>query len=132
MDIITKARNYAYMKHQDQKDDSGSPYFFHLVQVVNILSQITDDENIIAAGYLHDILEDTYTPASEIYEIFGTKITDFVIELTKDTTGKFPYLKSREAILIKFADRLSNLSRMENWSKDKKNKYIASSKFWKS
>ncbi len=54
----------------------------------------------------------------------------YVLELTKEGRNRFPRLHSREAIMIKFADRLSNLSRMGAWDEGKRERYVRSSVFW--
>jgi GTP pyrophosphokinase len=134
--IIQKAYEFAIVKHSGQTDDAGFNYVeSHLQQVVGILIRVTGDENILAAAYLHDTIEDTDTTYDELVENFGNKIADLVMEVThdgeKDTYGRyFPRLHSQEAIMIKFADRLSNISRMENWSEKRKAQYLRKSKFW--
>ena len=137
MNKIEKAINFAREKHKGQLDDEGKDYFFHLEQVVDILQSVTDDEEIIASAYLHDTLEDTNTTYNELVEEFGVVVADLVNEVThegqKDEKGfYFPRLKSKKAILIKFADRLSNISRMNNWSESRKKQYLKKSKFWRS
>jgi len=93
--LIDKALEYASEKHKGQLDDQGRPYFFaHVVQVYGILQDVTDDEEIICAGILHDVIEDTDT------------------------------------VMVKFADRLSNLSRMEDWPGDRQEQYLKMSRFW--
>ena len=134
--LIHKAREFARRKHNGQKDDSGKDYFIaHLEQVVRILYKVTEDHEIIAAGYLHDTLEDTDTKLMELKGLFGPNIAWIVYEVTCEKNEKtglkyFPRLKSQKAILIKFADRLSNLSRMEPWSEDRRNHYLKKSRFW--
>lgn len=134
--LIHKAREFARKKHNGQKDDSGKNYFdAHLEQVVRILYKITDDYEIITAGYLHDTLEDTNTNLMELKDLFGPNIAWLVYEVTcekNEKTGSkyFPRLKSKKAVLIKFADRLSNLSRMDAWNQERQNHYIKKSKFW--
>lgn len=134
---MKEAREFAKKKHRTQKDDNGCSYFdSHIEQVVSILKLVTTDDEIISAAYLHDTLEDTNTTLDELVECFGSKIALLVNELThegkKDSTGYyFPRLKSKEAILIKFADRLSNLSRMGCWGEKRQQHYIKRSKFWK-
>ena len=129
---------FARRKHRDQKDDIGKSYFdAHILQVVNILKNVTTDQYIISAGYLHDTIEDTQTTHQELKDNFGERIANLVLEMThdgqKDEVGYyFPRLKSKDAILIKFADRLSNLSRMEAWDKARQDHYLRKSKFWKS
>ena len=131
------ALEYARMKHFGQKDDTGRDYFTaHIAQVVDIVRQVTQDPEIIAAAYLHDTIEDTNATLHELNQLFGSRVASLVYELTKE--GKkdgygyyFPRLKSRDAILIKFADRLSNLSRMESWSQSRQSHYISKSRFWR-
>lgn len=136
MDIIAYAIEFAKEKHENQLDDGGLPYFNHLEQVANIVKLVTNDKNIIAAAYLHDTLEDTDTKFSELCDLFNPIVANLVYEVThegeKDNLGYyFPRLKSRDAILIKFADRLSNLSRMEPWTEKRQKHYLRKSKFWK-
>lgn len=136
MKIINKALLFAQSKHSNQLDDDGTPYINHPVSVANILKQLEVSEAVIAAGYLHDLLEDTDTTFLELVEEFGDEIAVLVFEVThfkneKTNEWEFPYLQSRNAVLLKFADRLHNISRMKNWSEERKEKYIQKSKFWK-
>jgi (p)ppGpp synthase/HD superfamily hydrolase len=136
--LTFRAGLFAKMKHLGQLDDEGKDYFeSHIKQVYTILLQITEDVEILAAAYLHDTIEDTDTSYEEILNIFGKRVADLVMEVThegeKDSKGYFfPRLKSKDAILIKFADRLSNLSRMQSWDLNRQNHYLKKSKFWKS
>lgn len=129
---------FARKKHEGQLDDNGNDYFYsHIEQVVRILNKVTNDEDTICAAYLHDTLEDTDTTYEELVDMFGKTVADLVNEVTHDGQADnkgfyFPRLKSHKAIMIKFADRLSNLSRMENWTKDRQLHYLKRSKFWKS
>jgi GTP pyrophosphokinase len=134
-EVIERAKSFAQDKHRNQKDDNGFPYFYHVEQVARILGIITKDLDLIACGYLHDTIEDTETTLEELRKTFGSRIASLVFEVThegkKDKDGYyFPRLQSKDAILIKFADRLSNLSRMEAWNKDRQEQYLRKSKFW--
>ena len=137
MNLENHAYLFAKKAHKGQKDDYGKDYFnAHSCQVANILSLVTDDEAILAAGYLHDVLEDTPITYNQLHCEFGAEIADLVNELThegkKDEFGfYFPRLHSQKAILIKFADRLSNLSRMNCWNEKRQAQYLKRSKFWK-
>lgn len=135
MSKVEKAKKFAIKKHAGQLDDNGKDYFnSHCYQVFNLLKIITNDEDILCAGLLHDVLEDTDTPSEELKKEFGDNITNLVNEVTKEEGENgscFPRLKSEKAILIKFADRLSNLSRMSCWNKKKQEWYLRKSKFWK-
>jgi len=132
-----KAFAFAKDKHRGQEDDSGKSYFeAHIVHVVSILRQVTTDPDILTAAYLHDTLEDTATTFHELADTFGNRVAGLVYEVThegdKDSYGYyFPHLKSKDAIIIKFADRLSNLSRMEPWNESRQAQYLRKSKFWK-
>ncbi len=136
-DLVWKSKLFAMEKHKDQVDDEGFPYFdAHIQQVVNILMQVTNEGDVIAAAYLHDIIEDTNTTYEELCNEFDERIANLVMEVTHegcaDSKGfYFPRLKSQKAILIKFADRLSNLSRMERWDRKRKEQYLRKSKFWR-
>jgi len=130
-----KALEFAAEKHKGQLDDQGRPYFFaHIVQVHGLLNEVTDDEETLCAGLLHDVIEDTETTYEELVHEFNKEIADLVMEMTyegNDATGRyFPRLQSRKAIVVKFADRLSNLARMVDWPGDWQQGYLNASKFW--
>jgi (p)ppGpp synthase/HD superfamily hydrolase len=130
------AYQFAKAKHEGQLDDSGKDYFlYHVCQVGELVRSVTKDSEVVAAAYLHDTIEDTDTTYEEIKKYFGNRVADLVMELTHEGNKQdgytFPRLKSKDAILIKFADRLSNLSRMEAWDEDRQNHYLKRSKFWK-
>jgi len=118
-------------------DDSGKSYYqAHLLQVLNIIRLVTDDEDLHCAAVLHDIIEDTNVTYEMIKIDFGQRVADLVNEVThegaKDEYGfYFPRLETKNGILLKFADRLSNLSRMECWTKERQEHYLKKSKFWK-
>ena len=130
-----KALDYASKKHRGQLDDRGRPYFFaHVIQVYNVLQDVTDDEEVLCAGILHDVIEDTDTTYEELVHEFTKEIADLVMEVTFDgdrETGRyFPRLHSHKAIVVKFADRLSNLVRMIDWPGDWQEDYLRQSCFW--
>ena len=135
--MIPNALVFASNKHEGQKDDSGRDYFHaHCMQVYRILELVTDDKHLLCAALLHDTLEDTETNYNELVKNFGKDVADLVNEVThggkKDSKGYYyPRLKSRRAILLKFADRLSNLSRMSCWPLKRQQQYLRNSKFWK-
>jgi GTP pyrophosphokinase len=132
-----KALDYASKKHRGQFDNSGRPYFFaHVIQVYNILQDVTDDEATLCAGLLHDVIEDTDTTYEELVHEFTKEIADLVMELTHEGTNindyYFPRLKSRKAIMVQFADRLSNMTRMRDWPGDIQQLFLENSVFWRS
>jgi GTP diphosphokinase / guanosine-3',5'-bis(diphosphate) 3'-diphosphatase len=132
-----KALDYASKKHRGQVDHRGRPYFFaHVIQVHNILKDVTDDEETLCAGLLHDVLEDTETTYEELVHEFTKEIADLVMEVTHEGDDYknfyWPRLKTRKGILIQFADRLSNMSRMSHWAGDIQQGFLDDSKFWRS
>ncbi|MBN1683044.1 HD domain-containing protein [Candidatus Bathyarchaeota archaeon] len=134
--LVDKALDYASKKHKGQLDDRGRPYFFaHIIQVYNILQDVTDDEAVLCAGLLHDVIEDTQVTYQEIVHEFTKEIADLVMEVTHEGTNYhdyyFPRLKSRKATLIQFADRLSNMTRMRDWPGDVQQEFLKNSVFWR-
>ncbi len=100
-----------------------------------MLNKVTDDEEALCAGLLHDVIEDTETTYEELVHEFNKEIADLVMELTYEGDGEtgrhFPRLHSRKAIVVKFADRLSNLARMVDWPGDWQQGYLDESRFWR-
>ncbi len=131
--IITKAINFSEIAHKDQLRKSGDPFITHPIEVAKILTSIKLDASAIAAGLLHDIIEDTDISINEISNTFGNQISELVQGLTK--ISKFSLKINRQklgenyrklilaaskdirVILIKLADRLHNM-RTINFIKD--------------
>ena len=135
MDLIFKAKQFAVKKH-DGQTYNGEEFVYHPFQVADILRQTHADENLVVAGILHDTIEDTDTTYEELVEEFNQDVADLVMEVTdegqKDSYGKyFPRLKTQRGIRLKFADRLSNLTNMDEWDEKRKAHYLRKSKFWK-
>lgn len=134
--LIATAQMYATKQHAGQtRDDGVTPYAEHLRKVAEVLSCVTDDEHLIAAAWLHDTLEDTPVTYTELELIFGQRIANIVLEVTKDppVQGKprtFSRLYSKDAIMLKFADRLANISEMESWNEKRQQQYLNKSQFW--
>ena len=72
-ELIRKAYELAFEAHKDQKRNSGEPYIIHPVQVSMILADLNMDDATIAAGLMHDVLEDTPWTHDEMEAIFGEK-----------------------------------------------------------
>jgi (p)ppGpp synthase/HD superfamily hydrolase len=116
-------------------------YNNHIERVISILNQAIKDnselnhEVLLIAGYCHDMLEDTKITFEDLDETFGNEVANLVFEVTheKNDNGEwvFPYLKTREGYILKFADRLCNLS-STFFNNDKINSYMKKSIFWKS
>lgn len=110
-DIIYKARQYATEKHgKTGKLYNGKAYIVHPRKVAKLLKESGADVNLIAAGWLHDILEDTNTQYEELRATFGSDIADLVVEVTKNANKDFPNLKTERGLWLKEADRLANVS----------------------
>lgn len=137
MKIHEKAQFFAINKHRGQLDDTGKDYFTeHIQRVAMAVAVLTTDFEIIAAAFLHDVIEDTPTSYKELVYEFGQRVADLVMEVThegcKDNYGfYFPRLKTKEGIMIKLCDRASNISRMQSWSEDRQQHYLNKTKFWK-
>lgn len=129
-DMTNKAQLQATEKHIDQIDDDGQPHYEHCAKVVKILSAVRpNDENLIIAGWLHDTIEDVGMTREDIEDFYNADVADLVWQVTK-VDGKFPNLHSRRAIILKFADRLHNISRMDAWDDKRQQAYLDKSRFW--
>ncbi len=134
-ELILKAYKIANDSHKDQKRRSGEPYVLHPISVACILIEMGMDTPSIVSGLLHDVVEDTHISLREIKEEFGNEIAIMVDGLTK--IGKIEYSTREEiqaenirkmliamakdirVIIIKFADRMHNLSTLEYMSEQK-------------
>lgn len=132
---LSKAIIIAEQYHRTQTRHSGIPYIVHPFDVVNILLDLgVTDENLLCAGMLHDTIEDTEYTEVMMRKDFGDEITNIVMEVTKieenvHTTikEKMDFLKdcvhkSFESLILKFADRYSNVI---SYGKDKRKWYKA-------
>jgi (p)ppGpp synthase/HD superfamily hydrolase len=133
--FIQRASEFAAEAHKDQFRDGGKvPFIEHPMLTASIISLVTDDEEIIAAAWLHDTMEDCGVTFNQLEDKFGHRVASLVQEVTHkrnpDGSAYFPDLKSRDAILIKFADRLTNLADMEAWSEKRRAAYLRKSRFW--
>jgi (p)ppGpp synthase/HD superfamily hydrolase len=92
---------------------------------------VPQDESLLAAGYLHDVMEDCSVTYEELKREFNQDIADLVKEVTKSKYNTFPHLSTRRGVMLKFADRLANLSMMDDKDEQWQKRYIEKSKFWK-
>jgi (p)ppGpp synthase/HD superfamily hydrolase len=124
MDIIQKAFNFAYEKHKPQKRKCKDVlYIVHPMDVASILMKNGASDELVAAGFLHDVVEDNeYTGVTEeqLRKEFGDEITDLVMNVTerekarsweerKQQTIKKLETAPREIKILKCADKLANL-----------------------
>lgn len=138
--IVSQAIVFGAKAHAGQLDDAGKDYFMtHCWQVYEIVRILyPEDLELQAAALLHDILEDTDVTYKTLASEFGVDVANLVQEVTHerradDSGWYFPNLHSIRGIVLKFADRASNLSRMEGvWDTKHIEKYLKKSKFWQS
>jgi (p)ppGpp synthase/HD superfamily hydrolase len=122
--LVTRAAHFAATRHsgQTRKGKAAEPYINHLAEVASLLASSLHepDAYLVAAGWLHDTIEDTGTTRDELCERFGMLVTDMVMEVTDDKSlpkaerkrlqvVNTPH-KSERARLIKLADKTSNLN----------------------
>ena len=117
--LINSAASVATVQHEGQTYGDKYPYTKHLADVVHVLRRFgVKDPNLIAAGWLHDVVEDTDMPLSQVNIIFGPVVADLVQRVTNEP-GKNrkerhekTYIKikdSPDAVQLKLADRIANV-----------------------
>jgi guanosine-3',5'-bis(diphosphate) 3'-pyrophosphohydrolase len=134
-DLIIKAYNFSESAHMEQKRESGEPYVIHPLEVACILAEMGMDTSTIAAGLLHDVIEDTKFTHEDLKREFNEEVADLVEGVTK--LGKIQYKTKEEqqadnvrkmllamtkdirVILIKLADRLHNMRTLKFMTEEK-------------
>ena len=134
--MISKAYELAKKAHNDQKRKSGEPYIIHPICVAIILAELELDKETIAAGLLHDVIEDTAISFEELSDIFGVDVANLVDGVTKLTQLSLKndkiemqaenlrkmflaMAKDIRVILIKLADRLHNMRTLQYMKPEK-------------
>lgn len=117
-DIVTRAAAMAAKAHIGQTRRDGSPYFAHPARVAALLAWAGGNERLIAAGFLHDVIEDGPTDYDDILEACGVDVADWVALMTKDMRMRedvrepayIDQLKQGawQARAIKLADQIDN------------------------
>ncbi|MCX4244587.1 RelA/SpoT family protein [Paraliomyxa miuraensis] len=133
--LITRAFEAAQRAHAAQRRKSGEPYLIHPVRVAHSIVQLGLDSSSVAAGLLHDAVEDSEITVFELTEQFGREVANIVDGVTK--LGKVPYLTratqqaesfrkmlvamSRDirVLIVKLLDRLDNMRTLEHMAADK-------------
>ncbi|BAZ46021.1 (p)ppGpp synthetase I, SpoT/RelA [Chondrocystis sp. NIES-4102] len=133
--LICRAFNFAYQLHEGQYRKSGEPYIAHPIAVASLLRDLGGDSVTIAAGFLHDVVEDTDVTPEEIEAMFGEQVRQLVEGVTKLSKFNFSSTTERQAenfrrmflamatdirvIVVKLADRLHNMRTLEHLKPEK-------------
>jgi GTP pyrophosphokinase len=133
--LIRKAWDFCVKHHEGQMRASGEPYIIHPLEVAEVLAELKMDATSIAAGLLHDSVEDTPATNEEIAEEFGDQVAHIVEGVTKIDKIQFANREDRQAenvrkmllamvsdvrvVLIKLADRLHNMRTLEHLQPDR-------------
>src|SRR5512145_1358160 len=136
IELLRRAYVFSAFEHKGQVRHSGEPYLVHPLEVADQLADMKLDVVAIAAGLLHDIVEDTDTPIERIRELFGADVAHVVEGVTK--LGAIPFSSSEErqaenfrkmllamvddirVILVKLADRLHNMRTLHHLPEERR------------
>jgi guanosine-3',5'-bis(diphosphate) 3'-pyrophosphohydrolase len=136
VELLRRAYVFSAFEHKGQVRHSGEPYLVHPLEVADLLADMKLDVVAIAAGLLHDIVEDTETPIERISELFGSDVAHVVEGVTK--LGAIPFSSSEErqaenfrkmllamvddirVILVKLADRLHNMRTLHHLPEERR------------
>ncbi|HBY79638.1 MAG TPA: (p)ppGpp synthetase [Cyanobacteria bacterium UBA11148] len=135
MNLIVRAFEFAYQLHSNQYRASGEPYIAHPVAVAGLIRDLGGNSTMIAAGLLHDVVEDTDVTVEEIERWFGAEVRHLVEAVTKLSKFNFSSKTERQAenfrrmflamakdirvIVVKLADRLHNMRTLEHLKPEK-------------
>jgi GTP pyrophosphokinase len=125
VELLRRAYVFSASEHRGQVRHSGEPYLIHPLAVADFLADMKLDVVAVAAGLLHDVVEDTLTTIERIHELFGPEVAHVVEGVTKISAIRFSSSEERQAenfrkmllamvddirvILVKLADRLHNM-----------------------
>jgi len=131
-DLVCRAFEFAHRLHQGQYRASGEAYIMHPVAVAELLRDLGGGSAMIAAGFLHDVVEDTDITSDELEAQFGKEVRLLVEGVTKLSKFNFSSKTERQAenfrrmflamaqdirvIVVKLADRLHNMRTLEHLS----------------
>ena len=138
LDLIRRAWLFCIEQHRTQRRASGEPYIIHPLEVAQVLAELKMDSTAIAAGLLHDAVEDTPVTTPEITALFGEQVAHIVEGVTKLDKIKFANREDHQAenirkmllamvtdvrvVIIKLADRLHNMRTLEHLRPEKQQK----------
>lgn len=125
-DRVIKAYVFAQEAHKGQKRRfSGLDYFCHPKGVARAIEDLTKDEDMVIAGFLHDVIEDTHYTYRDILDRFGKRVADLVFEVTtlKQELLRYPtkaecllnkmLLMTKDGLTLKLVDREDNVHYMD-------------------
>ena len=136
LELLRRAYVFSALEHKGQVRHSGEPYLVHPLEVADSLADMKLDVVAVAAGLLHDVVEDTLTTPERIQELFGKEIAHVVEGVTK--IGAIPFSSSEErqaenfrkmllamvddirVILVKLADRLHNMRTLHHLPEERR------------
>jgi len=138
LSIVKKAYDYSLKHHDGQTRASGEPYLVHPLEVALVLAEMKMDPVAIAAGLLHDSVEDTSVTIDDIRKEFGEQVAHIVEGVTKISKIDFATREEQQAenlrkmmlamvddirvVLIKLADRLHNMRTLEHLPPERQQK----------
>ena len=138
VELLRRAYVFSAFEHRGQTRHSGEPYLTHPLAVADILADMRLDAVAIAAGLLHDVVEDTLTTIERIEELFGPAVAHVVEGVTK--IGAIPFSSSEErqaenfrkmllamvddirVVVVKLADRLHNMRTLHHLPEERRTK----------
>ena len=134
LELLQRAYVFSAKVHDGQERLSGEPYLVHPLEVAGILVEMRMDDVSVAAGLLHDTIEDTLATREELERLFGEQVAFLVDGLTKIAKIEFTSVRERQAenfrkmliamskdiriLLIKLADRLHNMRTLDFLTED--------------
>lgn len=135
-DLLRRAYKFSAVEHAGQLRRSGEEYITHPLEVAWLVADMRLDDVAIAAGLLHDVVEDTLTTIDSVREMFGDDVAHLVEGVTKISTIPFSSTEERQAenfrkmllamvddarvILVKLADRLHNMRTLTALSEEQR------------
>lgn len=140
IDVIEKAYTFAKHAHAEQTRFSGDPYFNHVVETATYLAQLGMDSTVIAAGLLHDTIEDTSITPTMLEQEFGSDVLQLVEGVTKLGHVKYHGMQRHaeslrklfaatsqdvRVMIIKLMDRLNNVRTLQHVPRPEKRERIA-------
>jgi guanosine-3',5'-bis(diphosphate) 3'-pyrophosphohydrolase len=136
VELLRRAYVFTAFEHRGQVRHSGEPYLIHPLAVADVLADMKLDAVAVAAGLLHDVVEDTLTTIERIQELFGPEVAHVVEGVTKISAIPFLSTEERQAenfrkmllamvddirvILVKLADRLHNMRTLNHLPEERR------------